>query len=71
MNFLSKEGLSLLWANIIAKLDNKVDKLTGKQLSTNDFTDEEKNKIATNTSSISQLETNLDNKASQTIIRIW
>ena len=45
MNFLNKEGLSTLWANIIAKLDNKVDKLTGKGLSTNDFTNEYKNKL--------------------------
>lgn len=46
MAFLDKIGLERLWAHIIDKLGNKVDKVVGKDLSTNDFTDEEKTKLA-------------------------
>ncbi len=44
--FLNKEGLEHLWAQILMKLRGKVDKEEGKGLSTNDFTNEEKEKLA-------------------------
>ena len=46
MPFLDLEGLQILWSNILSKLSNKVDHVEGKQLSTNDFTNEEKTKLA-------------------------
>ena len=46
MAFLDTTGLQRLWAHIITKLGDKVDKVSGKGLSTNDFTTEEKNKLA-------------------------
>lgn len=49
MAFLDKDGLSTLWIQIVAyvrsNLLNKVDKVDGKGLSTNDFTDELKSKL--------------------------
>lgn len=44
-NFLDKIGLAHLWQHILAKLGSKVDKVDGKGLSTNDFTDEDKTKL--------------------------
>nr|DAK81097.1 MAG TPA: Head fiber protein [Caudoviricetes sp.] len=44
--FLTKDGLSHVWLTIKSKLNAKVDKVDGKQLSTNDYTTEEKNKLA-------------------------
>lgn len=46
MPFLDLEGLQILWSNILSKLSNKVDYVEGKQLSTNDYTTNEKNKLA-------------------------
>ena len=47
MGFLNKEGLKYLWETYIEKaLEKKVDKVTGKGLSTNDYTTEEKNKLS-------------------------
>ena len=46
MNFLDELGLEELWRNIISKLSKKVDKENGKGLSSNDFTTEEKEKLA-------------------------
>lgn len=46
MGFLDSSGVARLWQHIIAKLGNKVDKETGKGLSTNDYTTTEKNKLA-------------------------
>ena len=46
MNFLDELGLEELWRNIISKLSKKVDKEDGKGLSSNDFTTEEKEKLA-------------------------
>lgn len=46
MPFLDLEGLQILWSNILSKLSNKVDHVEGKQLSTNDYTTTEKNKLA-------------------------
>lgn len=46
MGFLDGSGVARLWQHIIAKLGNKVDKETGKGLSTNDYTTAEKNKLA-------------------------
>lgn len=45
MNFLNKAGLERLWMHIILKLNRKVDKIDGKNLSTNDFTNEDKEKL--------------------------
>lgn len=44
--FISNEGLQQVWTRITALLGNKVDKVSGKQLSTNDYTTTEKNKLA-------------------------
>lgn len=44
-NFLDKAGLARLWQHILAKIGTKVDKVEGKGLSTNDFTDEYKQKL--------------------------
>lgn len=38
MSYLDKDGLKQLHGKIMARLNNKVDKVTGKGLSTNDFT---------------------------------
>ena len=46
MNFLNDIGLERLWAHILLRLSPKVDKIEGKQLSTEDFTTEEKEKLA-------------------------
>ena len=46
MTFLDKVGLQHLWSKIVSKLNNKVDKVSGKELSTNDYTTAEKNKLA-------------------------
>ncbi len=47
MAYLNEQGLSRFWMHILAKLGGKVDKIDGKGLSTNDYTDEEKNKLNT------------------------
>lgn len=46
MAFLNEQGLERLWSHIVNKLSGKVDKVDGKGLSTNDFTDAEKEKLA-------------------------
>ena len=46
MAFLDEYGLTQLWTNILLKLSTKVEKVEGKGLSTNDFTNEEKEKLA-------------------------
>lgn len=46
MAFLDESGLSQLWTNILLKLSTKVEKIEGKGLSSNDFTNEEKEKLA-------------------------
>ena len=46
MAYLDESGLSRLWTHIMTKLGGKVDKVDGKQLSTNDYTTTEKNKLA-------------------------
>lgn len=38
MDFLNIDGLAQLWKHIRSNLDNKVDKIDGKQLSSEDFT---------------------------------
>lgn len=45
MAFLDKTGLARLWANITTLINTKVDKVEGKELSTNDFTDAYKEKL--------------------------
>ena len=44
--FVSWDNLKKFWITIKLKLENKVDKVDGLGLSTNDFTTEEKNKLA-------------------------
>lgn len=44
-SFLSSRGLTVNNENIINKINNKVDKVAGKGLSTNDYTTTEKNKL--------------------------
>ena len=46
MAWLDYDGLLYFWQKIKAKLNNKVDKVEGKGLSSNDFTTTEKNKLA-------------------------
>lgn len=43
--YISKENLLYVWQKIKLKLSEKVDKVEGKGLSTNDFTDELKTKL--------------------------
>lgn len=45
-NFLDLAGVGLLWSKIKLALTNKVDKVDGKGLSTNDYTSDEKTKLA-------------------------
>lgn len=46
MAFLDNTGLEHLWAIIVGKLGQKVDRESGKGLSTNDYTTTEKDKLA-------------------------
>lgn len=46
MAWLDYDGLLYFWQKIKSKLDGKVDKVTGKGLSTNDYTTGEKQKLA-------------------------
>ena len=43
--FLDTAGLTYLWGKIKTALSGKVDKVSGKGLSTNDYTTAEKNKL--------------------------
>lgn len=45
-NYLDKEGLLYLWGKIKTLMSGKVDKVSGKGLSSNDYTTSEKNKLA-------------------------
>jgi len=45
-NYLDKTGLALLWEKVKNGLSTKVDKETGKALSSNDYTSTEKTKLA-------------------------
>lgn len=56
---LDKTGLTRFWQHIVARLDTKVDKVEGKGLSTNDFTTEEKNKLAAVATAIDDVNTRL------------
>ena len=46
MSYLDNKGVERLWAHITVKLGDKVNKEEGKGLSSNDFTTEEKTKLA-------------------------
>lgn len=46
MKYLDYDGLLYFWGKIKDKLNNKVDKVEGKVLSTNDYTTAEKDKLA-------------------------
>jgi hypothetical protein len=54
---LTKDALRQLWANITTRLDEKVDKVPGKGLSTNDYSNAEKTKL-----------TNIEEGATRTIV---
>lgn len=45
-SYLDKTGLALVWAKIKELMTGKVDKVDGKGLSTNDYTTDEKTKLA-------------------------
>ena len=45
--FLDSNGLLYVWGKVKTLLNGKVDKVDGKGLSTNDYTDEDKALIAT------------------------
>lgn len=45
MAFLNENGVEHLWSHILTKLNTKVDKVEGKNLSTNDYTNADKNKL--------------------------
>lgn len=45
MKFTDENGLLYVWQKIKTKLAEKVDKVTGKDLSTNDYTNEDKTKL--------------------------
>lgn len=60
MAFLNNAGLERLWAHILLKLNRKVDKVEGKGLSTNDFTNEDKEKLNTHSDWAQTDETQLD-----------
>lgn len=44
--FISWDNLNSFWIKIKLKLENKVDKVDGLGLSTNDFTNEARDKLA-------------------------
>ena len=44
-----------MWQHIVAKLGTKVDKVSGKDLSSNDYTDEDKNKLADVDTAVNEL----------------
>ena len=46
MAFLDNAGVDRLWRHIVGRLGEKVDVVAGKGQSTNDYTDDEKNKLA-------------------------
>lgn len=46
MRFLNGSGLAYLWKKILSLVGTKVDKIEGKYLSSNDYTTEEKEKVA-------------------------
>ena len=46
MNYVDKNGLTRFFEKLKTLLANKVDKVSGKGLSTNDYTTTEKNKLA-------------------------
>ena len=65
MKFLDENGLQYFWSKLKTSLSNKVDKITGKGLSTEDFTSTEKTKLAGlsnyDDTAISSRVTNLEN----------
>lgn len=46
-SYLDKTGLERVWSKIKTLLSGKVDKISGKGLSTNDYTQDEKTKVST------------------------
>lgn len=56
MGYLDKSNLRLLWAQINNRLFSKVDAVDGKGLSSNDYTDEDKEKVGSIDSFASDLQ---------------
>jgi len=57
MKIVTRSGIERLWSHISIRLNNKVDKINGKGLSSNDYTNEEKTKLG-----------NIENGATNTTI---
>ena len=62
MAFLDDAGLVQLWQNITAHLANKVEKVPGKYLSSNDFTDGDKAKLDSLEETTQSIEIDLNDK---------
>lgn len=63
MAFLNREGLVHLWSHIVARLGTKVDVENGKGLSTNDYTNEDKNKLNSMSGDVDTLKSLVGNTA--------
>jgi hypothetical protein len=57
MAFLNEQGLERLWTHILAKLNTKVEKVAGKELSTNDYTNADKEALANAVEKINEVGT--------------
>lgn len=55
MAFLNEQGVQRLWTHILAKLGTKVDKVSGKGLSTNDYTNEDKDNLTSAVNDVNTL----------------
>lgn len=59
-NFLDEQGLARFWNHILNKLGNKVDKVDGKVLTTNDYTNEDKQSLSGAIESINEINVALE-----------
>lgn len=60
MGYLDSTGLAHFWNHILTKLSSKVEVEEGKGLSSNDYSDEEKNKVSEMQQSLSRLSIDLE-----------
>ena len=60
MAFLNEQGLARLWLHITTKLSNKIDKEEGKSLSTNDYTNDDKNALSGAVENINEINITLE-----------
>lgn len=73
MAFLNDPGLQALWQNVVARLNNLVEAVPGKGLSTNDYTDEDKIKVENAVTGIGNLNNQIsgvDEKADEALAAI-